>query len=162
MASRNGVSILLRNKGKELWEQGLNDREMAEAIGCSRTSANSWRKAENLESNKTGIVEDQLDDYGRRLHNEGFSDQAIADKLGCALGTVFRWRKRRGLEPNCCAGSEDWYACLGCIEKNSQLMKLHELGLTDREGAIAMNVTYAAYRIRRLKLGLRANPRRKR
>ena len=76
-----------------LYDQGMNDREIAEALDLSQTTIAWWRKKNNRSSNfkSRSIIDiDKLIE----LDNLGVSVPEIAKQLGASIKTVYKWRQR--------------------------------------------------------------------
>lgn len=78
-------------------EQGLNDREIAEKLGCSQPTITRWRNRLNIEQPQNSPWRDE--ELLRELYKErGMSDREIAEKLGCTHGCIGKWREKFGIE----------------------------------------------------------------
>lgn len=152
-----GACQRLREKGRQLWENGLTDKEIAEAVGCSRTTVRRFRYQNDLATNSWGVKTDLIDEIGWPMYRSGSTDIAIAEKVGCSRFLVQRWRVKNKLPSNCPTGSEDWKATLPNLERDAKLITLHAGGLTDEELSEAMGVSRNAIKCRRLRLGLKYN-----
>ena len=88
----------------ELYNKGLNDQEMAKALGCSPCTVFSWRKrhCKPPNANKSHGPRASKLDYQETLslYRAGFSDKDMAERLGCTPATVSTWRKRHQLLAN--------------------------------------------------------------
>lgn len=106
---------------------------------------------------KTGATA-RLDARGFRMWYEGATDPEIAERLGCSKAMVCMWRKKKKLSANAPTGSLDWTACReSMLQKQSETVKSHELGMTDRQAAAIIGVTPSAFRKRRVRAGLKLN-----
>lgn len=80
---------------KELWEKGLNDVEIGERLGCSKSTVFYHRKKKlNLPSN-TWIDRERV----RELNSKGLNDSEIGERLGCSNTSVWRIRKELDIPP---------------------------------------------------------------
>ncbi len=159
--------IRLRKVARWFYDKGYSDRRISGELNCARKYVRRWREENQLAPAYRGTHRPILMKQGFELIEKGWSDREIAEYLEQTTGnpcdrcTVGRWRKSQGIEANCKVGSEDWYAKLGCVETNSEVMRLCENGCSDKEGAAIMGITTNAFNCRRRKLGLRANSLRK-
>lgn len=90
---------------RALYDEGLNDREIAEELRKSATTVRHWRIREGLPSN-TGRVRTSPAAVQERqrqmvaLWKQGLNDREIAEKMQMSKKTVRNWRKLRGLKSN--------------------------------------------------------------
>lgn len=85
----------------ELYRQGLNDKEMAEQLGVTRSGVNSWRHKHGLPMIGVNPVAVKGSDEERMaLYQQGLEDPEIAKALGTSKSSVFCWRKKHHLPPN--------------------------------------------------------------
>jgi uncharacterized protein YjcR len=82
-----------KDRFKKLYENGYNDRQIAEKMGFAIDSISNYRRRIGLPSHR------KYCDYGRcmELYEKGFNDVQIASELGIAKTTVGIWRKRNEL-----------------------------------------------------------------
>lgn len=155
----------LRQFAMPLYQQGMSDRRIQKELRCARKFVRQWRQENGLPTAPRGKHRRLLDEIGLELYERGWPDWKIAAEIAkrnggvCDESTVERWRKSRGIPANCKAGSEDWYILNrpGAIEKRAEVMRLVEIGCTDKEAAEIMQVTVNAFECLRRKMGLKAN-----
>lgn len=95
----------IRRQMRELWEAGLNDREIGEEVNRSSTAVRAWRIKEGLYSNGPGRRGEgaQTQELKRKmleLYHRGMTDQEIGQEVGRSKKTVKTWRLTAGLESN--------------------------------------------------------------
>lgn len=83
---------------RKLWEQGLNDAQIAEKIGCTKSPVCRIRKEQGLDSKFRPAAFPEKE--AMRLWELGLYDTQIARELGIASNTVNCWRHRKGLKSN--------------------------------------------------------------
>ena len=91
------------NKNRmELYEQGLNDEEMAELEKVCSTTIYYWRKAKELQPNPTKLqlVQQEKDKKRLEFYNQGLSDKEIATKCSEKASAIKGWRERNKLKCN--------------------------------------------------------------
>jgi len=81
----------------ELYEQGLNDSEIAVKLGATRTTVGKRRVRLGLKAigRRRLFTNEQLIE----LHEQGLNDIEIGEKLGAHNTTVGLHRNRLGLKP---------------------------------------------------------------
>lgn len=89
---------------RKLYDEGKNDREIAEALGVNKSSVTAARNRLKLPPNimpaKGSEAEKRIVERGERikeLYNQGKSDKEIAAILECSKSTVHYERQRLGL-----------------------------------------------------------------
>lgn len=85
-------------KLRELYNQGLQDIEIAKILYVSPFSVRQWRIVNGLPSNKNT----RRDKERMVLYQQGFSDREICRRLNlnpCG-STITQWRQSKGLPPN--------------------------------------------------------------
>lgn len=100
---RSKVGQTLKEAFRELWEDGMNDVEIAGETGVSKTAVLNWRRREGLGSNyrkretpKARREEAKI----LALYDEKLNDQEIAQRMGCSVTKIRAVRLRRGLPSN--------------------------------------------------------------
>lgn len=84
---------------KELYEQGLPDRQIAAELNIHETSVGDYRKKLGLESNFLKNTTTQvLDKEFLQYYEDGLNDNQIATKLGFHPTTIRNYRVKLGLE----------------------------------------------------------------
>ena len=83
----------------ELYNEGLNDKEIAEKLDVKYHYIRNLRLRNNLISNNFKI---QQDNYKRvqELYMLGYSDYQIAKEVKLSQVTICKWREKNGLPPN--------------------------------------------------------------
>ena len=108
---------------EELYNEGLNDKEIAEKTGVSKIAVCRWRHRNKLphnryankpKSNRTrthkkgdAYIENPKYAIVRELYNEGLNDKEIAAKVGMHQKSIFRWRKDNKLLSNTPFGKKE-------------------------------------------------------
>lgn len=80
----------------ELYNQGMNDRQIAEILGVGDTAIYKWRKQNGMKPNHTRCVTDNR----MELYEKGCTDQEIAKAIGKNAQAVKEWRKANKLKNN--------------------------------------------------------------
>lgn len=127
----------------ELFNKGLSDIELSDAIGVSTGKVKQWRESENLESNMVRISREKRVIISE-LNKLGLTDTQITNLTGVPLMTVNSKRRDAGLALN--RGSR--------IER---FKELYREGLTDMEIANETGYDYASVASWRTKDGLPNN-----
>lgn len=84
---------------RALYEQGMNDAQIGEAIGRSRDTVRHWRNRRGLPAiDVTAVALGEERDDRLALWQQGLTDREIADRIGRHPDVVRRWRSRHGLE----------------------------------------------------------------
>lgn len=83
----------------KLYNEGLNDKEIAEKLGAEYHHVRYLRLRSKLMSNNFKI---QQEKYKRvqELYMLGYSDNKIAKEVQLSQGTIFKWRDKNKLPPN--------------------------------------------------------------
>ena len=107
-------------KAMLLYEQGCNDREIAERMGLAINRIWSWRRNEGLPT-KHGRRVKRMDRKSiETLYWEGLRPVDICRRLDISRMTYYRWKKERGIP-----SLPKW--------DHREAMELYENGLVDRE-----------------------------
>lgn len=77
---------------RELWEQGMTDRQIAESMNISPGGVYAHRREWGA-GNKSNTYDWE---YARKLWEQGASDRQIAEELGCGLKSAQRKRREWG------------------------------------------------------------------
>lgn len=82
-----------KDRFKKLYENGYNDRQIAEEMGFTTDSVSNYRRRMGLPPHR------KFCDYKKcmELYLRGYNDVQIASELGIVKETVGIWRKRNGL-----------------------------------------------------------------
>lgn len=129
----------------ELYENGLNDPEIAKKFGVNREVIKYQRHKLGLFHLRLFTDQELID-----LHETGLNDREMADRLGASEALVYYHRRRLGIESN---RSITW----GRKFTDGQIVALHERGLNDREIADELGVKKRSINYYRRKLGLESN-----
>lgn len=83
----------------KLYDEGLEDNEIAKKLNCSKSSVTAFRyklklKAQDTKRRKNHHIQFQ------KLYDLGLNDSEIARRVGVNNVTVHYWRKNLGLTPN--------------------------------------------------------------
>lgn len=143
----------------KLYNQGLNDGQIARKLYVSRDAIKSWRRSRKLPANaeqgeKPGISDKE---HQRRLdyYNQGLTDREIGEEVGLSKSGVAYWRGSYDLPANRERGDNDGQGgpSISKAEHNARL-NLWKDGLTDREIAERRGVSHTAIGEWRRKHGL--------
>lgn len=93
---------------RELYDQGLCDKEISAKLGISRDRVIYYRKRNRLPANREPAHTRYDWELGLQLYRRGMSDVQISKQLGCSVNTVTNWRNRRELPANYPAPRIDW------------------------------------------------------
>ncbi len=83
----------------ELYNEGLNDKEIAEKLNAKYHQIRYLRLRNNLISNNFKIQQDKHKRV-QELYMLGYSDNKIAKEVHLSQGTIFNWREKNKLPPN--------------------------------------------------------------
>lgn len=123
------LSEVEHQRRMELYEQGLNGREIADKLGLAKSTIFSWRKSNNLSANvNKGKLSRQEVKQRIELIYKGLSDKEIADMLGMDTKIFTNWRCRRRIE-----GNKKYESIKLPKDEHNRRMKLYEKGLDDSE-----------------------------
>jgi len=89
-------------KRHALYDQGLSDAKIAQAVGVTRDTIRAWRKHRDLPANKRvgqhSPLSTEEEEKRRRLVRRGYTDEQIARLSGVTQPAITEWRNRRGLK----------------------------------------------------------------
>ena len=77
-----------------LYNQGLNDRQIADLLFWNVHTIFCWRKAYNLPANKPHKLSREEHEQRKHLFLQGKTIQEIADIVGTSYGAIFYWFKK--------------------------------------------------------------------
>jgi len=130
---------------RDLYNQGLSDKEIAQQMDIPIGSVSIWRTRRNLDVNptKTFIIKH---DKRMELYKQGLIDSQIAKVLGTTESAIYMWRRMNKILMN----------------RDSRLitdnrLDLYNQGLTDSEIAERSGVSYDTIQTWRLRRKLRPN-----
>lgn len=133
--STSGLEENEHQRRLKLYKQGLNDREISEKVGITRSGITNWRKRNNLEANNNYKLTKKEHQKRMELYKQGLTDPEIAEKAGEKKTTISSWRNNNNLEPNSTNGIKL------SKEEHQKRLKLYNEGLTDNEIANERNVS---------------------
>jgi transposase len=87
--------MINHKKAMRLYDQGLNDREIAEDLDTSQALVCIWRRRNGLPS----VMSRRLAGY-QELYYLGLTDVEISKVFGVCASVINEWRLRRGLPCN--------------------------------------------------------------
>ena len=99
-ATRKTYTNLDTVKAKKLYDKGLNDVMIAEALGVTKTCVGNWRRGEGLPPYRQYKTKSVDEKKRMGLYNKGLSDGKIAELVGVKKNAILRWRRVRNLPPN--------------------------------------------------------------
>lgn len=82
-------------KATAMYEQGMNDSQIAASLNVTRMAVHEWRNARGLHINRYDKDAERMEAY-----NRGLSDGQAAKELGIGKTTFREWRRKKGLKPN--------------------------------------------------------------
>lgn len=131
-----------RKEARRLYEAGLSDARIADAVGVSQPTICKWRRESGLPANfRRPFSEDDI----RMLYGEGLTDREIGRRLGVSETVAAHWRKSNELPPNTPEFDTE------------RARELYDRGLVDREIAEALGTTRVVVRNWRGRNGLSGN-----
>ena len=98
MAQR--ISKAEHKKRLELYNQGLNDRCIAEVLGLDKSTIRGWRINNGLSSIRKHEIDPIEHEKRLSLYTQGLSDCQIAKRCGRSHSSILYWRQRYELLPN--------------------------------------------------------------
>lgn len=122
-------------KFQSLYDQGMNDSQIAAETGVKRKTVCDWRKQNKLPALAYRRKDwDQCDEIYFPLYHKGMIDSEIAEVCGVNPWNVKTWRQRNGLKSNRGANcvsvgrkKKDWE------ESNRLYRPLYDQGLNDHQ-----------------------------
>ncbi len=146
-------------KARALYEQGLNDRQIAEAVNVSANTVNRWRTANGLmKTAKPGIDEEKA----RALYAQGMNDPQMAAELGTNRRNVSAWRARNRLGANATRGGSRRMPRGSRTQiDEAAARKLYDRGRSDKEISRVLGVSEHTISQWRQKNGLKSKRERK-
>lgn len=84
-----------RSSWPDLYDQGLNDREIANIFGCHTSTVRDWRVENGLAAQNSYTNHDTSGWI--ELYDQGLSDGQIGKQVGAIPASVRAWRKRNKL-----------------------------------------------------------------
>jgi len=147
MAGSGSWNLFTNQQLIELYEQGLNDSEIAVKLGATRSLVGTRRVRLGLKAigRRLLVTDEQLIE----LNEQGLNDKEIAEKLGVNKYTVGYHRRRLGLE-----GRDDSHYGIKRLFTDQQLIELHEQGFNDIEIGKKLGAHQTTVSLHRRKLGL--------
>lgn len=111
-----------------LYQQGMNDAQIAEAVGATRNAIANWRAKRNLPRVQNGRLRMDAGSEEKRmeLYRQGLNDCQISRELGVTDTSIRLWRKARGLPSNRPVKRLS-------PEQAALRMQMYEAGASDRE-----------------------------
>lgn len=110
---------------RRMYDAGLNDREIGEALGIEKHNVWLWRKARHLPNNYTEHRNSLDHTEALRLYREGLNDREIAEALNVSTQQTYQWRTQNALPTNT--------GYRGTPEQRDLRASLYFKGLSDRE-----------------------------
>lgn len=97
--SRRALSSEEEARRRKLYREGLNDKEIAQAVGLNHHSIYVWRRNRGLPVNRRrgkGKRHD-IDARRKKMFEAGLTDEEMARQEGVAKGTIASWRWKHQL-----------------------------------------------------------------
>lgn len=83
---------------RKMADAGKTDKEIGEAIGCTRGTVSSWRRRHGISA---GAPQKRIDEAAAMAaYKRGLNDPQIGRELGIGREAVTRWRRKAGLANN--------------------------------------------------------------
>ena len=93
--------VLDTAEAMKLYEQGYNDREIAEQVGVSRCTVGNWRRGKGLPPNGAlGRDRSWFVERAMKLYEQGYNDREIGEQVGASGWAIGHWRRGKGLPAN--------------------------------------------------------------
>ena len=148
MAGSGSWNLFTNQQLIELYEQGLNDSEIAVKLGATRTLVRTRRVRLGLKAHgrKLLFTDQQLIE----LNENGLTDREIAEKLGANKYTVGYHRRRLGLK-----GHDNPQGGIRRLFTDQQLIELHEQGFNDIEIGEKLGAHPTTVSVHRRRIGLK-------
>ena len=86
-----------KGRARELYEAGMDDRQIAEKTGVSPHTVKSWRHSAGLPARNDPRRLSFDERRALALYGQGASDGEIGKAVGATAKTTYMWRVRRGL-----------------------------------------------------------------
>ena len=138
-------------KGRELYEKGMTDREIANVLGIGPGSVWYWRKMNGLPP----VAKNAEPPDFNALWKQGLTDQEIAERSGKSRRTVQTWRYKNHLKAN----PKSYEPNRMLEERRRKMRELYDRGLNDREIAAATGISEKTAAKFRMDSGLPPHPR---
>ena len=138
-------------KGRELYDKGMTDREIANVLGIGPGSVWYWRKMNGLPPVAKNVAPPDF----AALWKQGLTDEEIAERSGVSRRTVQTWRYKNKLKPN----PKNYVPSQELLERRKKLRELYDRGLNDREIAAATGISEKTAAKFRMENGLPPHPR---
>jgi len=148
-------------KRLKLYNQGLNDVEMAAELNVGRHAVRGWRKRRGLPANvgpgETGSIPEEEHKERLKYYNQGLSDREIGKKVHLSKTGIAYWRETHGLPANISRDAGGAHGKGGAVlteKEHKARLKLWKAGLDDKEIAEKRDIETQTVRKWRRKFGL--------
>lgn len=151
---RKQVAYIDNDKARALYDEGMSDQQIADALGVNIQGVRNWRGRNRLrchEKYATRALPVAIDEAkARTLYDKGMSDQHIARVIGATPSSVRSWRRRNNIPGNGGCSS-------GFKEKQSECERLYRQGKSDKYIAMCLGVSISSVAHWRARNSLPAN-----
>lgn len=92
----------VENERLILYNQGLNDKQIADLTYYTPKVVTQWRRSRGLAPNGRKIprLTDEENEKRMKLYNLGYGDKRIAKECGVSKGAISQWRWKNNLKSN--------------------------------------------------------------
>ena len=144
----------LKDQMRNLYDQGLNDRQIAVEMGCNEKTVASWRRKEGLPAVGAKKKEQWYDpELLQKMYDMGYSDSRMSRQTGIHPSVIANWRREHNLPILSKGGKEP-------VFDRDRMRELYDQGLFDSQIAALVGCTQSAVRHWRQREGLKAQTKR--
>lgn len=151
---RKQVVYIDNERARALYDQGMSDRQIANALGVTRRGVLDWRHRNRLlchEQHDMRIRKSMINEIrAEMLYKKGMSDQRIADEIGATKSAVRSWRRRTNRPGHGVSKTQ-------FKPREAECERLYMEGMVDGEIAQQLGVSISAVARWRSRNGLRPN-----
>lgn len=151
---RKQLVYIDNDKARALYDQGMSDRQIADALGVTKQGVRNWRERNRLRCHKQDDQQarkSMIDETkAKALYEKGMSDQQIATAIRATKSAVRHWRRRTD-RPGNNARPRIFKA------KEVECERLYRDGMVDSDIAMRLGVSVGTVSKWRYKNGLLPN-----
>lgn len=125
---------------RQLYRNGLSDREIADAVGTLRVNVSNWRYRNGMKPNVGNRSGPHRVDYNelRRLYDMGLTDTEIRQRMKVSYGTIYNWLTKNNLPP-CGIQMQKKHAPIGIPGETPRRPKGQKFFMSDSEILASMS-----------------------
>ncbi len=142
-----------KDQMQALYDEGMNDREIAMELGCHEKTVGLWRRREGLPGNGARKKCYYDPEVFLAMYNKGYSDNRMSMLTGYHTSIIAAWRKSNHLPPVSRGGKEPE------IDRK-KMRELYDQGMFDSQIAHELGCSDSAVRHWRMRAGLPAQTKR--